>query len=245
MSRNSGGWVVWCIGPVFIALAAWLAFAGPKADIPRGDVHLVPRESIRPGAFRTALADPTKAVVGGQQRPCSECHRLFAPANEQPRAMVQHKDVVMHHGMNTRCLNCHDGADRDKLVLHNGELVSFLEAPRLCSQCHGTVYRDWQKGMHGKTMGSWDASSGHLERLRCVECHDPHSPAYTPMEPLPGPNTMRMGDQTRHEEPAKKHAPLRRYSTPQQHENAPAPSQEPSSEAPAAPATTPSKEGTP
>ena len=32
-------------------------------------------------------------------------------------------------------------------------------------------------------------------RLKCTECHDPHSPAYPRMQPLPGPNTLRMGPQ--------------------------------------------------
>lgn len=211
---DRSAWTLWLVGPVFIAAAAWLALASPRAEIPRGEVHNVPREEIKPGAWRTPLKDATKAMVSGTVRPCSECHRLFAPSDDTPRTLVQHKDIAMHHGMNTRCLNCHDGADRDKLVLHNGDLVGFDQAPRLCSQCHGTVYRDWQRGVHGKTMGSWDASGGKQYRLMCNECHDPHAPAYKPMAPLPGPNTLRMGRQDHEPEPQTKHAPLRRWSMP-------------------------------
>lgn len=206
-------WIAWLVGPGFVAVAAWLMVAPPRADIPRGEVHVPPREQIQPGPWRFPLLDAKKAMVQGQNRPCSECHRLFAPASdENGRVWVQHKDIVLKHGINTRCLNCHDGSDRDKLVLHDGTLVEFGDAPRLCSNCHGTVYRDWQKGMHGKTTGSWDASSGNQVRLRCNECHDPHSPAYKPIAPLEGPTTLRMGDQKHHAEKPTKHAPLRRYS---------------------------------
>lgn len=212
-SRDQFGWIAWLVGPGFVGVAAWLVLAPPKADIPRGEVALVPIEEIKPGPWRTPLLDASKAMVQGQIRPCSECHRLFAPASgESERVWVQHKDITINHGMNTRCLNCHDGADRDKLVLHDGTLVTFSESPRLCSNCHGTVYRDWQRGTHGKTVGSWDATSGKQERLRCNECHDPHSPAYKPIAPLAGPTTLRMGDQTRHHSPNEKTSPLRKWS---------------------------------
>jgi hypothetical protein len=74
----------------------------------------------------------------------------------------------------------------------------------LCAQCHGTTYRDWQRGMHGKTMGSWDKSSGKQRRLLCTECHNPHAPAYGRLAPLPGPRTLRMnaGDEKDHQEGA-------------------------------------------
>ena len=143
---------------------------------------------------------------------------MFA-ATEGNRALLQHKESVLKHGMNARCLNCHFGENRDKLVLLDGTLVDFGESPRLWSQCHGTVYRDWQRGMHGKTMGSWDAASGKQYRLSCSECHDPHSLAFPAFVPLPGPSTFRMSDQSLKGEPEHKHSPLRRWSEP---ENGPA-----------------------
>ena len=51
--------------------------------------------------------------------------------------------------------------------------------------------------MHGKTLGFWNADLGEPKRLECVECHNPHTPHYDPMKPLPAPNTLRMGDQSR------------------------------------------------
>lgn len=211
--RRAASIVVWLIGPAFLGVGAWLALGSPKADIPKGQINLVPIEQVHRGPWRTPLRDASESIVGGMQRPCSECHKLFAPSPVEARTLVQHKGITINHGMNTRCLNCHDGTDRDKLVLHDGTLVNFDQAPRLCSQCHGTVFRDWQRGAHGKTMGSWDVASGKQRRLDCNECHDPHSPAFPTLSPLPGPSTMRMGDQSRSEAPAHRHAPLQRWSS--------------------------------
>ncbi|MBL8747089.1 MAG: hypothetical protein JNK58_12135 [Phycisphaerae bacterium] len=204
--------VLWAIGPLFALVAVWLFFFSPKAEIPLGVSRPVAHSDILRGAWRTPLMDARESIVDGIKRPCSECHRLFAPSQAENRTLMQHKEIVLRHGINARCLNCHDGADRDKLVLHNGALVGFDQAPLLCSQCHGTVFRDWQHGVHGKTMGSWDAASGAQRRLACNECHDPHSPAYRPMAPLAGPGTLRMGDQTPHESHAGRRSPLRQWS---------------------------------
>lgn len=204
--------VLWAIGPGFLLVAGWLLFLSPSAKIPLNDIRIVARADIKPGAFRNPLMDANLAEVDGIRRPCSECHKLFTTSTEPNRTLVQHKDIQMSHGMNTRCLNCHDNANRDKLVLHDGTLVGFNEAPRLCSQCHGTVYRDWVRGMHGKTMGSWVADSGEQTRLACNQCHDPHSPAYRPMAPLPGPDTLRMGDQSIEGSHTGRHSPLRQWS---------------------------------
>lgn len=213
-SRNAAI-VGWLIGPAFMVIAAWLALASPSAEIPIGEVRVVPREEFPRSAFRAPLTDAKNAKVGAMNHSCSECHKLFTESPVEKRVLVQHKDIVINHGMNTRCMNCHFGTDRDKLVLHDGTLVGFEETPRLCSQCHGTVYRDWQKGMHGKTLGSWDPQNEAHRRLTCNECHDPHAPAYTPMAPLPGPETLRMGEQpTEREGHGHKHSPLSTWSRP-------------------------------
>ncbi|MCC6968991.1 MAG: hypothetical protein IT434_02110 [Phycisphaerales bacterium] len=224
MSAGKTSLVLWLIGPAFLGVAAYLALASPPADIPVGEMKIIARDAIRGGAWREAKVD-ARGVVAGSDRPCSECHKLFTTPPGENKALVQHKDIVMNHGMNTRCLNCHDGDDRDKLVLHDGATVDYSQTPRLCSQCHGTVYRDWQLGTHGKTLGSWDRSDEKHRRLTCNECHEPHAPAYQPMKPLPAPTTLRMGDQSTPKSHHGKESPLRRRSvTPHEaptHEGAP------------------------
>lgn len=185
----------WVIGPVFLALGAWIFFVSPPGVVPKPKAELVSKDDIRPGARRTPMGDPPQVKIGGYEHACVECHRLFESPSVQHEQRVQHTDIQLHHGMNANCFNCHDRRDRSRLVLYTGTTIGFDEVPRLCSQCHGTVFRDWQKGMHGKTMGSWDETSGKQYRLKCNECHDPHSPAYPKFTPLPPPNTLRMGEQ--------------------------------------------------
>lgn len=206
--ETRGALVAWSIGPVFLLVAAWLYFLPPRADVPVGEVVNVPREAFVPGVVRHRAAEPPRSLIGGYEHSCNECHKLFDSPPTERRLLTQHTNIVLKHGMNNRCFNCHDRGNREKLVLTDGTLLGFDEVPRLCSQCHGTVFRDWQRGVHGKTMGSWDASSGKQVRLACNDCHNPHAPAYSPIAPLPGPNTLRMGDQT-HEVDEHRHMPLR------------------------------------
>jgi formate-dependent nitrite reductase cytochrome c552 subunit len=59
-----------------------------------------------------------------------------------------------------------------------------VEAMRLCAQCHGPQYRDYKRGSHGGMTGHWDLSRGERTRNNCVDCHDPHAPAYPGTTPV-------------------------------------------------------------
>jgi hypothetical protein len=170
--------------------------------------------------------DPPIVHLGGFDRHCMECHRFFQPERETPRQLVQHVDIVMDHGLNDRCANCHDRVNTNRLALRGEETVSFAESAQLCAKCHGPTYRDWEHGMHGKTTGYWDRSRGEPRRFTCVECHDPHAPAFPTMPPQPGPHTLRMvvtqPDEEAHGSPLEEADPLRnwRYDKPKPHEPA-------------------------
>ena len=86
--------------------------------------------------------------------------------------------------MDRWCFDCHEAEDRDQLRLINGTMVPFTESYRLCGQCHGTIYRDWRSGIHGRRTGNWD---GPKTYLLCAHCHNPHHPKFEPMKPLPPP----------------------------------------------------------
>lgn len=210
--------VAWLVGPMFLVLASWFVFAAPRAEIPVKPGIAVSREQVAPGARRRTTGEPATLAVGAFVYRCQDCHRLFDSPPVERRVLTQHTSITLRHGINDRCFNCHDKKNRERLILRNGTLIGFDEVPRLCSQCHGTVYRDWEKGTHGKTLGYWDTTRGARRRLTCNECHDPHAPAYPGIVPLPSPNTLRMGDQTRTEEAGHRHVPLRRWSMP--HEDA-------------------------
>jgi Cytochrome c3 len=211
---NRDGSYLWALGPAFLLAGAWLMFGPSRASVPSVSREPVARERIAPFVRRELVGEPPTLTVGGFAHSCSDCHRLFDPPKVEHAPLMQHTHIVFNHGLNDRCFNCHDRENRDRLAMRDGTLLTFEQVPTLCSQCHGTVYRDWLAGTHGKTTGSWDASTGLQRRLTCNECHDPHSPAYKPMAPLPGPNTLRMGDQAHHEEPPDRHRPLRRWPRP-------------------------------
>jgi hypothetical protein len=116
--------------------------------------------------------------------PCSECHADLE-VNEARRELDFHEDIKLNHAEEQRwCLDCHNPSDRDKLRMANGQLVSFETSYNLCGQCHGTIFRDWKAGVHGKRTGFWN---GKKQYRLCVHCHNPHSPRFKPLEPLPPP----------------------------------------------------------
>jgi hypothetical protein len=105
--------------------------------------------------------------------------------NTTRRELEFHEDIVLDHAEGQRwCLDCHNPDDRDTLRLASGNLVSFKESYFLCGQCHGTIYRDWRAGVHGKSTGMWN---GEKQYRLCVHCHNPHTPRFKSLKPLPPP----------------------------------------------------------
>ncbi|MGD0088914.1 MAG: hypothetical protein ABSE73_03260 [Planctomycetota bacterium] len=143
-----------------------------KEESAPGDVIAVAPPPFTPGIF-----------------PCSGCHDEREP-NPTPRQLKKrHKEIVLKHGDPDRwCTDCHTLNNIDKLHLANGKLVDFTESYKLCGQCHGERLRDWKAGEHGKRTGSWD---GKKEYLLCATCHNPHSPKFQPLKPLPPPKRPR------------------------------------------------------
>ncbi len=143
--------------------------AGP---VVAGDQHSIPKYSVPPPPFSEDIF------------PCSECHADMDP-DPTKRELEEHVEIaeMLNHG-NNWCLDCHNMDNRDKLKLASGTLVSFEESYYLCGQCHGTFFRDWKAGVHGKRTGEWNGKK--VYRL-CVHCHNPHSPKFKQIQPLPPP----------------------------------------------------------
>jgi hypothetical protein len=119
---------------------------------------------------------------------CMECHKLLKqPRWHYDRPMVEHQDVKLQHGNNRFCLNCHHPTNRNAFVDYDGSEIQEADVVLLCAKCHGTTYRDWQAGVHGRQNGYWNKEMGESTKLRCIQCHDPHHPAFQPMKPLPPP----------------------------------------------------------
>ena len=116
--------------------------------------------------------------------PCSGCHADME-VNTTRRELDFHENIVLKHAEEQRwCLDCHNANDRDKLRYASGQLISFEESYYLCGQCHGTIFRDWKAGVHGKRTGMWN---GKKQYRLCVHCHNPHQPKFKPLAPMPPP----------------------------------------------------------
>lgn len=183
------------VAGVFLALAAvmWAnpwPFTSPAAPARQVAAWVTDTTPVRRPKLR-----PEIELAGFTYR-CSDCHSLFPSPPETTRSLTQHRNIVLKHGINTRCFNCHHLTNRDAYVDDWGQEIPADQPQLVCAKCHGPVYRDWLHGSHGRTNGYWDQSQGPSERRKCIECHDPHQPPFPPMPPAPGPNTLRMGDQT-------------------------------------------------
>ena len=193
--------VGYLIAPVFLLVSAWFVWGPDPVDRPLTDVAVIRSDEITTKPVREVLQGTPGILAGGYRLKCSECHKLFESPERTPARLTEHRHIKLNHGLTERCLDCHDKDNRNELALTGGETVSFDNVPRLCGKCHGPTYRDWQDGMHGRTNGYWDQTRGEQRRLSCVQCHDPHSPAFGSMLTLPGPNTLRMGDPSRAHQP--------------------------------------------
>jgi hypothetical protein len=155
--------------------------AGQHQDTSFPKISKVDLSPIR-GEFK-----PLRLHRGGFEYRCSECHRLFESPLTQEKRVAEHTDLVLDHGRNNYCFNCHHKTNRDVYTDHDGSEIPADEPAKLCAKCHGTIYRDWLVGAHGKVTGTWDSSGRDSARLLCIQCHDPHSPKFPALKPMPGP----------------------------------------------------------
>jgi len=124
-------------------------------------------------------------VRNGWTYNCMECHKLIPARWHYDRPMNEHKDIKLEHGNNRFCLNCHHATNRNAFVDYDGAEIAQADVVLLCAKCHGTIFRDWQAGAHGRQNGYWKADLGPKTKLRCIQCHDPHHPKFQDMKPLP------------------------------------------------------------
>ncbi|MFH1999651.1 MAG: hypothetical protein ABIK28_08225 [Planctomycetota bacterium] len=210
---TQGGMNGFIVSTLFVLLACWFLWGFDTTPIPESPAARVNKADLSIAPRRIALSDPPIIHLNGYDRNCMDCHMLFPPRAEPPESLAVHSHIIMNHGMNDQCRNCHDLANRNRLVMQNRVILPFSQSAQLCGKCHGPTYRDWERGMHGRSQGFWNRSLGELIRLRCVDCHDPHSPrvpAMVPMKPLPSPHTLRMGTLREEHDSAEESDPLRR-----------------------------------
>jgi hypothetical protein len=142
-------------------------------------------QEAAPDAEGRTFKVPPPSLAYHDWFPCSDCHADMEVRRERRELEEMHDDIELDHGPADRwCFDCHNPDDRDRLRLANGTLIGFEESYRLCGQCHGTIYRDWREGIHGRRSGFWNGDKSYL---LCAHCHNPHRPRFQPIEPLPPP----------------------------------------------------------
>ncbi len=148
-------------------------------------------EASGEGTAEEAAAPPAPTVVvnarsaGLRRYPCSECHAQIELRTPTTPPRTPHNRMTFKHMPGIEmCVQCHVRDDMDSLQLFTEEKVSFDESDRICGQCHPEKHADWQMGIHGKTVGSWQRVR---IRYTCADCHPPHQPAYQHTVTLPPP----------------------------------------------------------
>lgn len=193
-TTRSGHAFGFLIPVVLFALALLILTDLGKFTPPVGEVEQVPEWATTLTPVRQPKLVPETTIESYTYR-CTDCHELMEEAEEAERPLSQHGEIVLEHGINDRCFNCHNNENRDTFAGNGGQPIPFDQPQLLCAKCHGPVYRDWLHGVHGRTNGYWNTKLGSMTRLKCIECHDPHTPPFKPLRPAPPPETLRMGDQ--------------------------------------------------
>lgn len=209
--------------PTVLAVAAVLLWVAPRYQSPVVSPTRVPASVTDTTPVRQP---PPRAVytIGRFTFECSECHRTEPGPRVAGDMVTKHMDLSLVHGMNTRCLNCHHPTNREVFADYFGAEIPWDQPERLCSKCHGPVYRDWQHGSHGRTNGYWDVTQGPSVRLKCIQCHDPHYPSFQPLASAPAPRMLR-GEPPYVTEHSGARNPLRLHQHSQARDHAAAPSE--------------------
>ncbi|MBL4849281.1 MAG: hypothetical protein JKY65_27460, partial [Planctomycetes bacterium] len=168
------------------AAAAFLGAAFAPADPDPGRDTEQAAPSLGPHAV--VIRQPTTPTVATGDKDlkgapveiqCSVCHTTRPPNPGLNAGDLDefHQGLKFAHG-SVGCLSCHDARDYDRLHLADGRSISYAQTIELCGQCHGPQTRDYRHGAHGGMRGHWDLTRGGRTRNHCVDCHDPHAPAY-------------------------------------------------------------------
>ncbi|HRC60128.1 MAG TPA: hypothetical protein PLD53_04140 [Candidatus Propionivibrio aalborgensis] len=167
----------------------------PQMDIPEGKAVVKPRsESL---ALMPMCGTACHNGVGPQFTPPK------LPKDKRPApiptmaAMVPDLANFEHGRGRIWCMDCHHTTQRNKLVDHFGDPISFDQPQLLCGKCHGDKLRDWRDGIHGKRIGEF-VSTGKKRWFTCTECHNPHNVqdgarnrGFVKLQPEPPPQLSR------------------------------------------------------
>ncbi len=178
-------WLFLCLIFVLLALSFSVDMWGEREI--KEKIEKVDKKFIDKTGIATPMLAPKTKLT---QMSCNECHSKIVPGLVAKKSVPQHPDIVLAHGINDTCLNCHDKYSREWLRSPSFERIDFAESEKLCASCHATQFRDWNIGVHGRLNGYWDKTRGEQTKLTCVACHNPHAPGFKSVEPAPAPHYL-------------------------------------------------------
>ncbi len=175
-------WLPVLVGAAFI-YAAWFFYTN-KTGKQQGPHNFV----MKPEYYDTAPVRTLKNRLETQGMPCGDCHDPAGPSSNDPtKAPEVHSQIVLNHGSNNHCFNCHNNGSRNFFAGPGGAKVPYAHVEMLCGKCHGNQYRDWERGTHGRRNGYWNKAMGEQKALVCIACHNPHDPKFKPLTAAPQP----------------------------------------------------------
>ena len=182
--------LTWAVQDSSSPAAATQATADTAGTARRERAEAAPKDAKHVGRELLELTEG----LHGFRMPCLDCHRHLGSPTEDPviRGHGPHNQVVLDHGANNRCFNCHH-PETDKygsFVANNGSVIPVETVEKLCGKCHGAHYRAWKQGAHGQRSGYWNPDLGPRKTAHCNSCHDPHRPYFKAPPTLPGPRTL-------------------------------------------------------
>lgn len=184
--QNKRTYYQWVMVVIFLLLAVsfLLDLWGSEKEVAKNP--LVDKKDIINSTVRDPLTGPVIRQAGFTYS-CNDCHLYKEPAEAPKILIAAHEHIKMEHGINSNCYNCHHKKEREFLTDIDGNKIPLTKSEQLCQKCHGARYKDWTLGIHGRQDGYWHEEFGEVKRATCVACHNPHSPKFKPMRPLPGP----------------------------------------------------------
>ncbi|MEK6543293.1 MAG: hypothetical protein AABZ44_02535 [Elusimicrobiota bacterium] len=146
-------------------------------------------KELLPAYYDPATVRSVRTEMTFESVPCQSCHEGKEQLQGNPKGVgVFHESIELKHGRNQHCFNCHHRLQPAEFSNFDGEQIGLANIELLCSRCHGTTYRDWLMGAHGRRIGFWDKAKGTQQLTVCIACHDPHWPIFKGLQAAPAPH---------------------------------------------------------
>jgi predicted CXXCH cytochrome family protein len=137
--------------------------------------------------LNTSIASELKSrLAPPRSNQCQLCHikrvnrEVFIPKKNSTKS--EHFEIIISHGnLKKSCNDCHDVNNSNYLFAP----ATFQNTTPLCARCHNERVVEWQNGLHGKKIGSWDKNKNIS--YQCIDCHYSHSVSFKKMQANPGP----------------------------------------------------------